>query len=54
MSSERALNWVLGGGFVLMFLMNLHSNHQLNTARRANVEIDGAVITVTCKEPRHD
>ena len=54
MSSERALNWMLGIGFVLMFLMQLHSNHQLNTARRANVEIDGAVITVTCKEPRND
>lgn len=54
MTPERAMNWMLGVAFVLMFLMNLHSNHQLNTARRANVEIDGAVITVTCKEPRND
>ena len=52
MTPDRAMNWLLGVAFVLMFFMNMHTTHQRDTMRRANVEVDGATITVTCQEPR--
>ena len=51
MTPERAMNWMLGVAFVLMFVMNMHTTHQRDTMRRAKVEVDGATITVTCQEP---
>ena len=49
MSADRAMCWLLGSAFVVMFVMfNLAINDR-NTSRRAIVEMNGAQITVTCK-----
>ena len=54
MSADRAMNWMLGGAFVVMFIMFNIAIHDRDTARRAIIEADGATITVTCKEPSRD
>lgn len=54
MSADRALTWMLGGAFVVMFIMLNLAIHDRDTARRASIETNGAIVTVTCKEPSHD
>ncbi len=49
MSTDRAMCWLLGGAFVVMFIMFNLAIHDRNTSRRATVEMNGAQITVTCK-----
>ena len=49
MTTDRAMNWVLGIAFVAMFAMHQLAIYDRDTARRATIEMNGALITVTCK-----
>jgi hypothetical protein len=54
MTTDRALNWILGACYVFMFFMYMSVSHERDSVRRAIVETSDSVITVTCKEQSHD
>ena len=54
MTKDRALNWFLGACYVIMFFMYMAASHERDSVRRATIEANDSVITVICKEPRHE